>query len=337
MEKIKNLPLVTICIPVYGVEMHIEKCATSLFGQSYNNIEYVIVDDCSPDRSIELLKSLSLRYPNLKERIRIVRHDVNRGLAAARNTAVKYANGDFILHVDSDDWVDNTIVEGMVRKQSEDDYDLVFCEFKNHFLDFNQDVPCGDYYSSREMTLAMIRGGMRHCVCGVLIRTSLYRTYDISAYEGHNMDEDRQVMPRLCYYAKKVAVVHKPMYHYNNMNANAYTASWTSIFSPKNRADMVFAHNLLYEFFKDKGDDFLDAVEYSNVSFVASTFYGLAQIKGFDELYIENKNKLKTLDSNYVRQLPVKLRFTMYLSFSRCLLSMYVKTGMFVKRLKNRG
>lgn len=337
MEKIKNLPLVTICIPVYGVEMHIAKCATSLFGQSYNNIEYVIVDDCSPDRSIELLKSLSLRYPNLKERIRIVRHDVNRGLAAARNTAVKYANGDFILHVDSDDWVDTTIVEEMVRKQSEDDYDLVFCEFKNHFLDFNQDVPCGDYYSSREMTLAMIRGGMRHCVCGVLIRTSLYRTYDISAYEGHNMDEDRQVMPRLCYYAKKVAVVHKPMYHYNNMNANAYTASWISIFSPKNRADMVFAHNLLYEFFKDKGDDFLDAVEYSNVSFVASTFYGLAQIKGFDKLYIENKKKLKTLDSNYVRQLPMKLRFTMYLSFSRCLLSMYVKTGMFVKRLKNGG
>lgn len=337
MDNIKDLPLVSICTPVYGVEKYIEKCAISLFEQTYSNIEFIIVDDCSPDNSIELLKSISARYSGLADKIKIIRHDINRGLAAARNTAVEYANGEFLLHVDSDDWVDVTLVEEMVRKQSEGDYDIVFCEFRNHFLNFDQVVHCNDYSTSKEMTLAMIRGSMRHCVCGGLIRASLYKNNGITAFEGHNMDEDRQVMPRLCFYANKVAVVHNPMYHYNNMNANAYTASWASLFTSKNRSDIVFAHNLLCDFFKDKGEAFVDAIDYSNVSLIASTFYGLAQVKGYNELYNENRKEQKVLNKRTISQLPLKFRLTMKLSFSRFLLSLYVNTGMLIKRIKNGG
>ena len=116
---------VSILVPIYGVEKYIERCAVSLFEQTYKNIEYIFVDDCGTDNSIGILKDVIDRYPCRKEQTRIIRHTRNRGLAAARNTAVKEATGEFICHVDSDDWVDQTLIEQLVSKQIENDADIV--------------------------------------------------------------------------------------------------------------------------------------------------------------------------------------------------------------------
>ena len=78
--------LVSICVPVYGVETYIEQCAISLFEQTYQNIEYIFVNDCTPDKSIEILKSVINRYPNKKSSIHILSHEKNKGLGAARNS-----------------------------------------------------------------------------------------------------------------------------------------------------------------------------------------------------------------------------------------------------------
>lgn len=108
---------VTICVPVYGVEKYIEKCAISLFEQTYPSIEYVFVNDNTPDKSIEILESVVERYPNRKPYVRIISHEKNRGLAAARNTAVDTVTTEFLMHVDSDDWVDKNLVNELVLMQ----------------------------------------------------------------------------------------------------------------------------------------------------------------------------------------------------------------------------
>ena len=109
--------MISILVPIYSVEQYIERCAKSLFEQTYTDIEYIFVNDCSPDRSIDILKETILKYPKRKNYVKIINHDVNRGLSAARNTAVENAIGDFILHVDSDDYLEMDAIEKLVSNQ----------------------------------------------------------------------------------------------------------------------------------------------------------------------------------------------------------------------------
>ena len=108
---------VSILVPVYGVEKYIEKCAVSLFEQSYEDIEYIFVNDCTPDRSIEVLRATIARYPQRQKQVVIIDHDVNRGLGAARHTATEWAaTGELVMHVDSDDYLMPHAVVASVRK-----------------------------------------------------------------------------------------------------------------------------------------------------------------------------------------------------------------------------
>ena len=116
--------MVSILVPVYGVEKYIEKCAVSLFEQTCNDIEYVFVDDCSPDNSIGILEEVRKRYPE-RDKVKIIRHDRNRGLAAARKTALMASVGDYVIHVDSDDWVSPDMVATLAEQAMKTGADLV--------------------------------------------------------------------------------------------------------------------------------------------------------------------------------------------------------------------
>ena len=84
---------VSVCIPVYGVEKYIERCARSLFEQTMkDDIEFIFVDDCTPDKSIEILQKVLEEYPERKNQVKIIRHETNKGLTGARNTALKHVN-----------------------------------------------------------------------------------------------------------------------------------------------------------------------------------------------------------------------------------------------------
>lgn len=74
---------VSVLVPVYGVEKYIERCARSIFEQTYHNLDIIFVDDCTPDHSIDVLKRVLKDYPERKEQTRIIKHDHNRGLAGA--------------------------------------------------------------------------------------------------------------------------------------------------------------------------------------------------------------------------------------------------------------
>ena len=151
---------VSILVPIYNVERYIERCARSLFEQTYTNLEYVFVDDCSPDRSLALLQDVIKDYPQRKDAVRIVSHEKNRGLAATRNTALECATGVFISHVDSDDWIAPRMIECLVSKQQETDADIVSCDALIHGSDGERYLEEPNYGSKDEMMRRILQLSM---------------------------------------------------------------------------------------------------------------------------------------------------------------------------------
>ena len=216
-------PLVSVLVPVWNVEKYIERCARSIFEQTYDNLEIIFVDDYTPDNSIQIIEGLLKDYPKRAKQTHIIHHEHNRGLSAARNTAVDACNGEFLFHVDSDDWVELNAIELLLKKQQETNSDIVTgCAYR-HFNDkvqkWNVD---GVNLNRSDSLLAILKRKISVSIWKRLIRTSLYKDNNIRCIEGVNMEEDFQVVIPLFYYSNEVAGITDFIYHYNRVNVNSY-------------------------------------------------------------------------------------------------------------------
>lgn len=244
-------PLVSICVPVYNVEKYIKHCIVTLFEQSYQNIEFIFIDDCTPDNSIKIIKETLLEYPNREESVKIIRHEKNKGLGEARNTAVNASSGEFILHVDSDDWIDQDALSRLVTIQQQNNADIVFYDMNRHYsghseLEKNQLPPvCNADTAIRSLFNNYCSG----CVWGKLIRKSLYTDNNIKVLGHVNQSEDYQVTPRLLFYSKTIACCHDTAYHYNLLNENSYSNNKTI----KSYEQIAITKKVLNDFFVTKG------------------------------------------------------------------------------------
>lgn len=219
------MPLVSILVPVYQVEDCIERCARSLFGQSYDNLEYVFVDDASTDDSMQILHQVARDFPHRLPYTKIVRHDHNRGLAASRNTAVAACTGEFICHVDADDWMELNGVELLVNCQLHTNADIVTGQAYNHTTEFltTEGKYSGWDLSREELLASILQYKASTSLWRRIIRKSLYTDHNIQADVGGSGGEDYQVLPRLLYYANKIAGIEERIYHYNLYNQHSIT------------------------------------------------------------------------------------------------------------------
>ena len=130
------MPKVSVIVPVYGVEKYIERCADSLFGQTLDDIEFIFVDDCTPDNSMGLLNAkiekYRLRLAEMNWKVRTERMPTNSGLPAVRRHGIQLATGDYIVHCDSDDWIDSEMYESMYKKALSESLDMVVCDYCVH-------------------------------------------------------------------------------------------------------------------------------------------------------------------------------------------------------------
>lgn len=109
-------PKISVIVPIWGVEKYIAKCARSLFESSFDDIEYIFVDDCTPDKSIDVLMAVMEEYPHRKSKSMIIRHENNKGLPQARKTGFEASHGQWITYCDSDDWVAPDMYFKMLEK-----------------------------------------------------------------------------------------------------------------------------------------------------------------------------------------------------------------------------
>ena len=296
---------VTIAVPVYGVESYVEKCAISLFEQTYPNLEYVFIDDCSPDKSIEIIEKVLDRYPNRQGQVRIIRQKKNKGCPAARNLAVQLATGDFIFHVDADDYLEKDAISFMVSEQMATDADLVV---GNYMIETDSKTKLVQYCdiskTKEEIVKDCLDDKSSQSVWGILIRRQIYIENNIRADENFHVGEDWQVAPLLLYYANKIAYVDKVIYHYQLSRPNSITiTSQTSITKKKNQLIcFVKTMNCLLESFKDKGQTYLDVIYRKKAILVQDAM--IYSCKDRDkESFQYLLSELKSIDDRYLSEL----------------------------------
>lgn len=244
---------VSILVPIYGVEQYIERCSRSLFEQTYQNLEYVFVNDCSPDGSVAVLNEVIADYPNRKDDIVIVDHKLNRGLAAARNTGLDNSSGSFVICVDSDDWLEPNAIELLVNGQSENNADIVTGGYLVHNDEAEPDMLKGRYYKDKEqMVLQMMQRTWDHFVAGRLVRRSLFVDNEVQWEEGLDVAEDRYIMSILAYYSLESVSIDEVIYHYERRNCHALTKSSDGKSLLRNNNQELRNLLLLERFFRDK-------------------------------------------------------------------------------------
>lgn len=216
----------SVIIPVYNVSAWIGHCVESLMWQTLKEgVEYIFVNDASTDDSIAKAKEIINHYPERKNQVCFLSHEVNKGLPAARNTGLAAAKGDYIFHCDSDDFVEPDMLELMLQKAESEDADMVWCDW---FLSFNENerpMHQPDAASARKALGDMLNGSMKYNVWNKIVRRSLYTDNDIRFPDGYAMGED-MTMIRLAAKARRVAHVGKPLYHYIRVNTGAMSQAY---------------------------------------------------------------------------------------------------------------
>lgn len=242
----EQYPKVSVIVPVYNVEEYIERCVRSLMEQTLEDIEYIFVNDCTPDRSMQILRRLMEEYPQRRKQVKMVEHAQNCGSATVRNSGLKVAVGEYIIHCDSDDWVEPEMYEKLYNKAVETGADMVGCDC------YLEQLHSSHYYkqiypeSGKECIHASLCGRLHCGVWSKLVRKGLYEEHAIRFPDGINMWEDVVTSIRLYYFAGKIAYVPDAFYHYVQYNTNSYT----HVLSRKSAENMISAVDRLVVFFK---------------------------------------------------------------------------------------
>lgn len=257
------MPKVSVIIPVYGVEKYIERCARSLFEQTLDAIEYLFIDDCTPDKSIEVLQTVLEDYPMRKSQVVIHRMDRNSGQAVVRTWGMKNATGDFIIHCDSDDWVELDAYQSMYDKAENDGSDIVVCDYSKTDGKRVYKIETGYSASDKnDFIRKLLLQSDPWSLCNKLFRRTACCKGGL-VYPTGDMGEDMLLAFQLILNGDEVSYIPRPLYNYfYNPESITHTPSeekqTRNFYHNKENVDLlinVFRH-------KDLEKKYADGIDY---------------------------------------------------------------------------
>ena len=221
-----DFPLVSIIVPIYNVEKFIGACIKSILNQDYPNIEIIIVDDGSPDKSTiiaeNILSSATFRYKIVKQN--------NEGVSSARNRGINEATSDWIMMIDGDDVVANSYVSSCVNSADINNYDrIVFCEFQIVGKDNTNIPPKWDKgfkeFTKREVLYSYLSRKTQFIVTGMLINRKFLINNNIIFDVECKYSEDVQFVWKVLCRLEKAILIQKPLYNYLRRAESTMTSS----------------------------------------------------------------------------------------------------------------
>lgn len=212
-------PFVSIGIPVYNVEPYIEKCLLSVLNQTYQNLEILVIDDLGTDGSMQIVERLRQSHP-LGHLIRVIHHDVNKGIGEARNTMIAEARGRYLYFIDSDDYMEPNAIELLLAQALQHRTDVVIASHRRVAMGSGEELPT---YQYQKYEVIKGKDAFAHYVCSdlrwhvaivvwnILFTTDFLRKNHL-AFDGRK-DEDALFLAD--YYSEVESAVIMPDITYN--------------------------------------------------------------------------------------------------------------------------
>lgn len=209
--------LVSVIVPVYNAAPWLERCMRSLLEQTHPAVEYIFVDDCGTDNSIDIIKGMAAKYSSRTASVKIIRNERNLGAGLSRLHGVTEARGTYVTFVDADDWVEAEMLHDMVAQAEERGDDMVYCAISEHALDGTMRLLTSqDYGSESEMVTDLCSGLCLNLVLwSKLIRRSVLADADLT-WPSTNCHEDIVTSFQLWLKSYgKCSYIDRGYYHYN--------------------------------------------------------------------------------------------------------------------------
>lgn len=283
--------LISIIVPVYNVEKYLRKCLNSIITQTYENLEIICIDDGSPDNSIDILNE----FIKKDKRIKIIRQK-NQGLSGARNTGISNATGKYIMFIDSDDWIEQNMVELMAKKMIGKNLDLVICGTYDDYFDRKCEI---NNLSEIKKYLQENINGISYfkivsqktnlftaIACNKLYRLDLIKNKKIF-FPEKKLYEDLFFTFRYLINSRYVDIVENPLYHYVRRKT-----SITNILNSKDLDDVLFTLRSLKNFLEEEEQyELLNSLEFKEYMFI-----WISRAILFKIIFLENKYNKKIVN-----------------------------------------
>ena len=232
----------SLIIPVYNVEQYVGRCLQSCLCQpdvSADDYELVIVNDGTKDNSMQVVEEVTHDYNNVT-----IVNQHNQGLSMARNAGLKAAMGEYVWFIDSDDWIEDGCLHGIIQQLDKMEVEVLQLQYRNVYSD---DTPCDEHYSTIEGVVRgkdwLVKGKFFVPAPFMVYRREFLLRNELTFCPGI-YHEDNEFKPRVIYLANSCASYDKVAYNYFKGNANSITAQ----LKLKNGTDLFLVMNRLYHF-----------------------------------------------------------------------------------------
>lgn len=303
--------LISIIVPFYNVEQYIDRCIQSLIAQTYQNIEILLVDDCSPDNTLEIVQ----QYAQTDSRIKILQYEKNRGLGGARNYGVEKAKGEYILFVDSDDYIEANTVERLYEKAKDNNLCVLEANYLKEGESNTEILPRRNYFANN--TLSGKEYWESIPIAPVVAWNKFYK---LSFLQENNIVfklrkfEDVAFTAEVFMKAKRVMNIEFPFYHYI-VRENSIMTETTSISHLEDAYALIKDMKVLFEGSKEN-EQMKKSYLYSYISFFR--FWHLYS----DDKLVKKQMKKKVLSLFYdtrklvlgAKKLGVKQKILLFIS-----------------------
>lgn len=291
-----NNLLVSVIIPIYNIELFVEKCIQSVIKQTYKNIEIILVNDGSIDKS----KDICDTYASIDNRIKVI-HKTNGGLISARKAGLKQANGDYILYVDGDDWIEPNFITYYLKAAIKYNADVVISSHMENLAGrveilsntitpgfYNKEDLISKVYPKMLYNGKFSQFGIFSYVWGKLYRKEILIQNQLNVNEKIFIGEDAACLYPTLIDANSLVILDKPFYHYRQRVDSLIKTQ------KKNEINKItIFYNYLKKIFKKKGylDIMLPQLQFFILSLLTVRSEGPSIYNKLKQLYPFNKVK----------------------------------------------
>lgn len=238
-------PQISIIIPIYNVERYLRQCIDSILAQTFTDFELLLIDDGSPDGC----PAICDEYAEKDARIRVF-HKQNGGVTSARNKGLNNANGNWIIYIDGDDWIEPTYVEELYNAAINNEADIAICAFRFVYEDGSSVIEHPTIWDdNKQASLNRYIASIWTTACGTIQKSSLYKDNGVQSPKDLTFCEDFHLMVRLCYFANKVVSINRPLYNYRQRSSSIVHS-----LNDKTWRDELSTYLEIIDFFRNQGE-----------------------------------------------------------------------------------